>query len=60
MRTVRAVLLAIVATLALAGGLVSTAEAGTGPHKATPNGVGGPRGAYDQIDPADPPVQPSP
>ena len=58
MRTVRAVLLAIVATLALAGGIASTADARSGPHKAAPTTVGGPSGSYDEQDPGDPGLPP--
>ncbi len=60
MRTARAVLLAIVVTLALAGGLTSTADAGTGPHKAAPTVVGGSGDSYDQADPGDPGLPPDP
>ena len=59
MRTVRAVLLAIIATLALAGGIASTADARTGPHKAaTTIDNGGAGGSYDEQDPGDPGLPP--
>jgi len=51
MRTVRAVLLAIVATLALAGGIASTANADTGRH-------GAPSTTVDQLDANDPGLPP--
>ena len=54
MRTARTILLAIVATLALAGGIASTADARGGPHKTTSTDVGGPGGGYDEQDPGDP------
>ncbi len=61
MRTVRAVVLAIVATLALAGGIASTADAGTRPVKAAPTGiVDGSGNGYEQVDPSDPLVPPGP
>ena len=60
MRTVRAVLLAIVATLALAGSLASTAYADTGPHRSAPAAVGGPNDGYGLIDPGDPGLPPDP
>ena len=60
MRTARTVLLAIVATLALAGGIASTADARGGPHKATPTTPDSPADGFGQIDPGDPPVQPGP
>ncbi len=59
MRTVRAALLAIIATLALAGGIASTADAGTGPDKAaTTIDNDGAGGSYDQVDPGDPGLPP--
>jgi hypothetical protein len=60
MRTVRAVLLAIVATLALAGGFASTADAGGGPHRSALTYVGGSGGSYGQLDPGDPGLPPDP
>jgi len=58
MRTVRTLLLAIIATLALAGGIASTADARGGPHKAASTGVDGPGGSYDEQDPGDPGLPP--
>ena len=58
MRTARAILLAIVATLALAGGFASTADANGGPHKGAPSTVGGGANGYDQLDPGDPGLPP--
>ena len=61
MRTARAVLLAIVATLALAGGFASTADAGGGGHRNAPASVDGPGGPYDETtNPGDPEVPPGP
>ena len=59
MRTVRAVLLAIIATLALAGGFASTADANGGPLKAHPTTVDGGDGwGSDELDPGDPGLPP--
>jgi len=58
MRTVRAILLVIVATLALAGGIASTADAQSGPHNGAPANVGGAAGGYDSQDPGDPGLPP--
>jgi len=61
MRTARAVLLAIVATLALAGGIASTADARTRPVKAAVTViVDGSGGDSGQVDAGDPQVPPSP
>jgi hypothetical protein len=58
MRTVRAVLLAIIATLALAGGIASTADARGGPNRAPSTVAGGGASGYDEIDPGDPGLPP--
>ena len=59
MRTLRAVLLAIIATLALAGGFASTADAHGGPPKASSTVVNGGDGTdSDQLDPGDPGLPP--
>jgi hypothetical protein len=58
MRAAR-ILLAIVATLALVGGIATTADAGGGPHRASTTIVNGP-GGYGQVDPADPELPPDP
>ncbi len=60
MRTVRAVLLAIVVTLALAGGLASTADAGGGPHRTSTIVVGGGDPSTESADPGDPGLPPDP
>jgi hypothetical protein len=56
MRTARTVLLAIIATLALAGGIATTAEAGGDPHKAATTAPDGPGSGYS--DPGDPGLPP--
>lgn len=58
MRTARAVLLAIVATLALAGSIASTADARGGPNKNATTNPGGGGGEYGQTDPGDPGLPP--
>ena len=51
MRSIRTILLAIVATLALLGGFGSVADAGSGPHKPV---AFEPRPAMFESDPGDP------
>ncbi len=58
MRTARAILLAIVATLALAGGIASTADAKDRPTKAATTVTGGDGSGYDTTDPGDPGLPP--
>ena len=59
MRTVRGILLAIVATIALAGGLTSTADAGTLRERLAPAAVDpGDGGSGHDSDPGDPGLPP--
>ena len=60
MRIVRAILLAIVATLALAGGITSTADAKDRPTRAATTVGGGSGGDYEQVDAEDPGFPPAP
>ncbi len=60
MRTVRAILLAIVATLALAGGIASTADANERPTRAATTVGGGSGAGYVQAADAEDPGFPPP
>jgi len=60
MRSARAILLAIVATLALAGSIASTADAKDRPNRAATTVVTDDGSTSDLLDPSDPLIPPGP
>jgi hypothetical protein len=58
LRIVRSALLAIIAALALIGGITSPADARSHPNRHTPAAVVGPSGSANTLDPGDPGLPP--